>query len=406
VDVLFPGRPFFSFGPSLLDPRRASPACQLIVGRRASQLRALLRQTCPRHPGVYGMLNPKRELVYVGKANCLRSRLLSYFRPKSRDPKAGRILQHTRSIVWEHTPSEFAALLRELELIRRWQPRFNVQGQPSRRRPTYVCLGRRPAPYIFLARRPPAGALASFGPVPASRHAREAVRRLNDWYRLRDCSQAQEMVFAEQGELFPILRSAGCLRYELDACLGPCLAACTRQAYRERVQGAEGFLVGTDRTILEQLEQEMNAASAALAYERAAVLRDKLEAVRWLSDRLDRLQRARERQSFVYPVKGVDGSELWYLIHGGRVLAALPAPRDPQEQDAVGGVIRKMYQQKLSATGPVPADQIDGVFLVAAWFQRHPDERARQLEPAELLASFSRELQASGSAPRSPEARG
>jgi excinuclease ABC subunit C len=133
------------------------------------------------------MLDGDGLLVYVGKAKHLRGRLFSYFRPRSRDPKAGRIVRIARTIVWEYQPSEFAALLRELELIQRWQPRLNIHGQPLRRLRTYICLGRKPAPYAFLARRPPAGALASFGPVPAGRKAREAVRWINDWFGLRDC---------------------------------------------------------------------------------------------------------------------------------------------------------------------------------------------------------------------------
>src|SRR5262249_38389065 len=155
-----------------------------------------------------GMVDANDELIYVGKAKCLRARLLSYFRRGSRDAKAGRIVEQARRIAWEVLPSEFAALLRELELIRRWQPRCNVQGRPGRRRYVYVCLGRRPAPYLFLAAHPPGTAMAAFGPVPAGRRAREAVRRLNDWFRLRDCPQAQEMVFAEEVELFPIARPA------------------------------------------------------------------------------------------------------------------------------------------------------------------------------------------------------
>ena len=119
------------------------------------------------------------------------------------NPKAGHILEHTRSLVWEVQPNEFAALLRELELICRWQPRFNVQGRPGRRRHNYVCIGRRPAPYAFLAPRPPATAFACFGPIPAGHRAREVVRRVNDWFQLRDCPQSQEMVFADESELFP-----------------------------------------------------------------------------------------------------------------------------------------------------------------------------------------------------------
>src|SRR5262249_23946259 len=144
-------------------------------------------------------------LIYVGKAKSLRARLLCYFRPQSRDPKAGRIIADTRLIAWEPAPTEFSALLRELELIRRWQPRFNVQGQPRRRRRVLVCLGRGPAPYAFLGPHATKSVLAAFGPVPAGPRAREAVRRVNDWFRLRDCPQAQEMRFSDQQELFPVL---------------------------------------------------------------------------------------------------------------------------------------------------------------------------------------------------------
>jgi excinuclease ABC subunit C len=391
VDDLFPRQAVASFGPNSLDPAAEPPPLYCVSAGRISGLRLQVRQECPRRPGVYGMLNAKGELIYIGKAKCLRIRLLSYFRARSRDPKAGRILAHTQSIVWEGTPSEFAALLRELELIRRWRPPFNVQGQPSRRRPTYVCLGRRPAPSLFLARHPPAGALASFGPVPAGWRTREAVRRLNDWFQLRDCPKAQEMVFADQGELFPIARAAGCLRYEIGTCLGPCLAACTRQDYLERVQAARAFLAGTDRSPLEALEREMAAASAALAFERAAALRDKLELLRWLQDRLERIRRARERQSFIYPVRGQASKDLWYLVHGGRVVAALPGPRTTKEHQAAVKVIRKIYQQKKTVDGPVPYEEFDGVFLVAAWFHRHPEERARTLHPEQVLASCRKE---------------
>src|SRR5262249_59620109 len=125
------------------------------------------------------------ELIYVGKAKCLRSRLLSYFRPRSRDPKAGRIVEHTFVIAWELATSEFAALLRELELIRRWQPRFNVQGQPyRRRRRVYVCVGRRPAPYVFTAAAPPRTARDIFGPVPKGGTVRGGVGGVEAWFRV------------------------------------------------------------------------------------------------------------------------------------------------------------------------------------------------------------------------------
>src|SRR5205085_11027789 len=178
-------------------------------------------------------------------------------------------------------------------------PRFNVKGQPHRRRRAYLCLGRRPAPYVFLSPRPVNNAVACFGPVPAGEKAREAVRRLNDWYGLRDCSQKQEMIFAEQQELFQVLRAAGCLRHEIGTCLGPCVGACSQAAYLERVLAVRTFLAGADPGPVPVLEQDMAKASSALQFERAAVLRDKIEVLGWLRDHLKRLRQAREQHSFV-----------------------------------------------------------------------------------------------------------
>jgi excinuclease ABC subunit C len=347
-------------------------------------LRAAVRADGPRRPGVYGMLDVTGKLIYVGKAKSLRARLLSYFRPNSRDAKAGRIVQNTRTLVWECAASEFAALLRELELIRRWRPRFNVQGQPHRHRHTYVCVGRRPAPYVFLSSRPAANVLACFGPVPAGQRAREAVRRLNDGYALRDCPQKQEMVFADQGEFFPEPRAAGCLRHEIGTCLGPCAAACSRADYAARVGAARAFLEGKDSGMLAALDRDMEAASASLAFERAGAMRDRLEVLRWLHDHLERLRQLRDRQSFVYPVAGEAG-EVWYLIHQGRVAAARPVP-SPQTAARTAAMIETLYRRRFPPGAALAGNEVDGVLLVAAWFRRYPEERARVLEPAQALA--------------------
>jgi len=344
-----------------------------------------MRRDCPRLPGVYGMVDARGELIYVGKAKNLRARLLSYFRPKSRDPKAGRILKNTRVLAWEVAPSEFAALLRELELIQRWQPRFNVQGQPGQRRRVYVCVGRRPAATVFLSRQPPRTAFAHFGPVPAGFKTREAVRRVNDWFRLRDCPQAQKMTFADQPELFALPLAAGCIRHEIGNCLGPCAAACSRDDYAANVQGVLSFLRGEDASPLSAIEREMVAASVSLAFERAAALRDKLDSMTWLRDNLRRVREA-SRHSFVYPVRGHEQTELWYLIHGGRVCAILPAPRDNVSRREAARLLNSVYRREGSTAGAPEMGEIDGVLLVASWFRRRKEEHPRILKPAAALA--------------------
>jgi excinuclease ABC subunit C len=365
-----------------------APSLETIHGHRPSRLRDKVRKGCPRHPGVYGMVDRNGELIYVGKAKCLRSRLLSYFRPKSRDPKAGRIVEHTFVIAWERASSEFAALLRELELIRRWQPRFNVQGQPGRRRRVYVCVGREPAPYVFTAARPPRTARHVFGPVPSGDQAREAVRRVNDWFGLRDCPQAQEMIFADQRELFPLPRAPGCIRHEIGQCLGPCAAVCSRADYAVQVRAAAAFLEGCDLAPLTKIESEMQAASAALQFERAAALRDKLTSLQWLTAHLARLREATQ-QSFVYPVSSVEGPDLWYVLHGGRVRAVLAAPHDTGKRRQARTLLETVYSSGTKKVENLSLDEIDSVMLAASWFRRNRAEQQRTLTFAQAFAACS-----------------
>jgi excinuclease ABC subunit C len=337
------------------------------------------------------MVDPRGTLIYVGKAKCLRTRLLSYFRVRTRDPKAGRIIDHTRAIVWEHSPSEFAALLRELELIRRWKPAYNVQGLPGARRATYICLGRKPAPYLFTSRQPPADVLAVYGPLTGGRRVAEAVRRLNDLFRLRDCEQSQKMHFADQGDLFPVLRPAGCLRFEIGTCSGPCAGGVSRPGYSRQARSARAYLEGKDDSPLRNLRRAMEAAAAGQAYERAAALRDKLDVLEWLSERLAWLQRARREHTFVYPLAGDDGRILWYLVHRGRVRVVVAAPSDVTTRRVAHAAVESVFGPEAADTDAVPADLVDSILLVAGWFRKHAEERERLLSPAAALAACSAE---------------
>jgi excinuclease ABC subunit C len=377
VAQLFPNRDFDGFGPSSFDPaRKVRPVCR-IEARRPGALRAHLRQACLNRQGVYGMLDDCQRLIYVGKSKRLRNRLLSYFRRESRVPKAGRILRHTRAIVWEYAPSEFAALLRELELIRRWLPCFNVHGRPGRR-PIYMCLGRMPAPHVYLARYPRRATLAAYGPLPLGRQARQAARYLNNHFRLRDCPGPQEMVFADQPELFPVGRSAGCLRHEIGTCLGPCLAACSQIEYMEAARGVKRFLEGADRSLLERLDADMAEAARALAFEKAAELRDRAETLRWLTHRLERLRAARLEQCFVYPVASDHDEERWYLVFGGLVAAVFASPARASDAAEVVQTIERCQQGQLDS-GTATASHLDVVLLVASWFRANPAESKRVL---------------------------
>jgi excinuclease ABC subunit C len=386
VKSLFATDAFRGFGPTNLHPQEYVPEVNQVSGRQTSRLRAGIRAAAVRHPGVYGMVDARGNLIYVGKAKYLRSRLLSYFRVKSRDPKAGRIIANTRAIVWEHAPTEFAALVRELELIRRHRPRFNVQGQPGYRRYTYVCLGRTPAPYAYVTREPTGKELGWYGPFVGAVRADEAVRQINDWFGLRDCSQQQRMCFSDQRDPFGLEHTAGCLRYEINTCLGPCAGYCSRAQYSAHVRAARAFLEGKDLRPLRLLAAEMHKAAAECQFERAAALRDRLGDLRWLADRLTWLRTAREQHSFIYPLAAVDGRVIWYLIHRGQVRAAVYEPTSIAARKRTVKLVEAVFRPKsLIGSAPAPEVLIDSVLLVAAWFRKYPEARDCLLAATDAL---------------------
>jgi excinuclease ABC subunit C len=379
MSQLFADGRFVEFGPSAFLAAGTAWRCTRVEGHKPSALRAQVKLLAPNQPGVYGMIDGHEQLIYVGKAKDLRIRLQSYFRKKGRPAKAGRMISLARGIVWEVVPSEFAGLLRELELIRRWRPRFNVQGQPLRRRLAFVCLGRAPAPYLFLSRRITPRVQSAFGPLTDSQRAQEAVRRLNDYFKLRDCPEPQEMIFPDQKDLFDQARDPGCMRMDLGTCLGPCTGTCTRGDYQKQVRRTRDFLTGQDRSLLDQLHAEMASAAAAQQFEMAAALRDRLEVLQWLSDRLARLRKAQQEMSFIYPVIGCDGSTMWYLIHGARVVAAVEAPTDPASRQIANEKIAAVYRDR---TGLIDSyEHADGMMIVMQWFRKYPRERERCLTP-------------------------
>jgi excinuclease ABC subunit C len=194
------------------------------------------------------------------------------------------------------------------------------------------------------------------------------------------------MIFAEDRELFPVDRAAGCLRYDIGTCLGPCLGACTRRQYYGRVRAAQNFLAGVKLTILDTLKNQMRAAAARQQFERAASLRDKLESLSWIKERLNYLREVRERQSFVYQVRGHTGTTVWYVIQHGYVVAACPAPSDELGRSVLRTALERVLERQPTRAGPVPAAEIDGVLLVAAWFRRHPEERASTIALRQALA--------------------
>lgn len=354
-------------------------------------MRAHVREHALDRPGVYQMIAPDGEIVYVGKSKQLRSRLLSYFRAEFPEDKGARILREAERIEWDYVPSEFSALLTELRLIKRFRPRFNVAMKRDGRNYCFIKITKAPAPKLVVVRGPGNDDSAIYyGPFVGAMGVSEALRELNDVLGLRDCAADQRMHFADQPELFDTFpRTPGCIRFEVKKCLGPCVGGCTVHQYDERLFLARAFLDGIDDGPIERLHEEMAHASARLEYERAAALRDKMRRLEALRGQFARLRFAVENLSFVYTVPGYEGADRVYLIRRGLVRGEAAVPTTTDEAANLVQLIDDVFTPVERRTGEIPTHEIDELLLLSSWFRRFPEELHRTSASPSALAAAS-----------------
>jgi excinuclease ABC subunit C len=372
VTTLLKNRPtkFAGFGPSILAQQSRGRLRPNAIPKDRLAARTMLHDRCPLTPGVYGWLDSLGQICYVGKSKSLRKRLLSYFAKTPADKKAERIRQHSKRLVWEPVSGELLALIREQELIYRWRPDFNTQGQPTRRQPAFVCIGEGPAPNAIFTRQLTRNMSHVFGPIAGTGQLRAAVESLNQVFRLRDCPDKTQFEFNNQQQLFALTPTAKCIRFELGSCPGPCAGNCSSSEYRRLVEQAVCFLQGTDNSILLSLQRDMQTAAAAHSYERATVLRDQLENLQWLSRRLDALRSAQRTFNGVLPVAGRNRKTIWLVLRGGLLLGSATRPDQPERAAKAINSLSK----SAAASHQLPANilEMNLQLIMISWFRKHP----------------------------------
>jgi excinuclease ABC subunit C len=342
-------------------------------------MRSLVRESAADRPGVYRMLSSTGEVVYVGKSKRVRSRLLSYFRCAYPEEKGARILREAESIDWEYTPSEFAALLKELRLIKTFRPRLNVAMKRDGLHYAFIKVTRGAAPKLTVVRGPSADdASVYYGPFVGAQRMEEALRELSGALMLRDCRSDMKMHFSDQAELFQLTpRTPGCIRHEIGRCLGPCVRGCSVSEYQERVAMARAFLDGSDDGPIEMLRARMEEASSNLEFERAASYRDKLNRLEVLREQFGRLRFAVEKLSFVYTVPGHEGEDRVYVVKRGVVRAELDKPRSSWQRTKLKRLVEDIFGHGEKPSTVIPTHEIDELLLLSSWFRRFPDEMGR-----------------------------
>ncbi len=237
----------------------------LAIGRAAIEHAV---RHAPTSPGVYRMLNAANDVLYVGKAKNVRKRLSSYARPTGQVARIARMIAATVLVEIISTATETEALLLEANLIKQLRPRFNVQLRDDKSFPYILITGDHWAPQMLKHRGAQSRPGRYFGPFASVGAVNRTITALQRAFMVRSCTDS----FFES-------RTRPCLLYQIKRCSGPCTGEIDFPGYTELVREATAFLSGRSRAVKEELAGEMEKASADLAFERAAIYRDRLAAL-------------------------------------------------------------------------------------------------------------------------------
>ena len=243
----------------------AAGAGPLAVGRAVIARHAKL---APSSPGVYRMIDAKGDVLYVGKAKNIRKRIIAYTRPTGYDSRIERMIAATAALEFVSTATETEALLLEANLIKRLRPRFNVLLRDDKSFPYILITGDHWAPQILKHRGARTRDGNYYGPFASVWAVNRTITALQRAFLLRSCSDG----FFES-------RTRPCLLYQIKRCSGPCTREIDFAEYGELVREANAFLSGKSQTVKALLATEMEKASTALDFERAAIYRDRLAAL-------------------------------------------------------------------------------------------------------------------------------
>jgi excinuclease ABC subunit C len=229
----------------------------------------------PRRPGVYLFRDERGEVLYVGKAKSLRSRVRSYFQRGDGRPGAAQLASRIADVEVIVTRNEAEALHLEQNLVKRHRPPFNIRLRDDKSFPYIAVTVADEYPRVMFTRERHRRGTVYFGPYANAKKVRETLDVLNRAFRFRPCEGPRPG------------RHSGipCLDFHIDRCFAPCIGNISREDYGEIVDGVVGFLSGDTRTIQRQLEERMREAAEDERFEEAARYRNRLFAVRHLVER-------------------------------------------------------------------------------------------------------------------------
>ncbi|MFP3357778.1 excinuclease ABC subunit UvrC [Planococcus sp. SIMBA_143] len=274
----------------------------------------------PDQPGCYLMKDRQGTVIYVGKAKVLKNRVRSYF-TGSHDTKTQRLVNEIEDFEYIVTSSDKEALILELNLIKKHDPKYNIRLKDNKTYPYLKITGER-HPKLVITRQVKKDKGKYFGPYPNAYAASETKKLLDRLYPLRKCHTMPDRV---------------CLYYHLGQCLAPCVKPVEKETYREMIDGISRFLNGGFREVKQELTEKMSEAAENLEFERAKEYRDQISHIESVMEKQKMaMNDFTNRDVFAYAVdKGWMCVQVFFVRQGKlieREVSMFPLYRDPEEE--------------------------------------------------------------------------
>lgn len=224
----------------------------------------------PAKPGVYRFYDKSNEVIYVGKAKRLKSRVASYFNKNPERRKVKIMVRHIREIRFTVVETETDALLLENNLIKKYQPRYNVLLKDDKSYP-WICIKNEAFPRVFQTRNVVKDGSKYYGPYTSVRFVRVLIDLFRKLFQLRTCKHKLSKTNIEAGK-FKV-----CLEYHINNCKAPCVALQTREDYNRQIEQVENILKGRFASVKSYLKEQMLKYSEELKFEEAQMIKEKLQ---------------------------------------------------------------------------------------------------------------------------------
>ena len=225
----------------------------------------------PHSPGVYRFKDSEGTIIYVGKAKDLKNRVSQYFHSSATKNRKTTVMVSKIADI-EHTvvSSEEDAFLLENNLIKEYQPRYNILLKDGKTYP-WICLKNEPFPRVVITRQYQKDGSKYFGPYSSSSHAHALLELINSLYRLRNCKLSLNTEAIAQGK-FKV-----CLNYHISKCNAPCIGNISQQEYMEQISAVTDILKGNSSALIRKFDSKMRECASALEFEKAQVYKEKKE---------------------------------------------------------------------------------------------------------------------------------